>query len=511
MLISRTADGATVYYLYNGHGDVVTITDSLGIVAMTFDYDAFGVVTMATGSVTSSYLYAGYQFDAETGMYYLNSRYYDPVTARFMSMDTYLGQANDPLSLNLYTYCHNEPVMYSDPTGFADVGVKDSNTSQGNSVTWNGGTKGSRTITITHEDGSTATLTEGTDFYIKDNTAYYINDPRMSVGSTSQGTITLNNGKDLKEGQDYYIGNDGNAYYYSNTRTYLEGKGFDVTYIKDGSKSRFFVAFPYCPGVFLYEGSQYYIGADGKAHGFFGPPSPGPGKSTSDAGQNSGGPFNIDTDELVAMAISQVGYTEKDSTDYEYDVPTDAKHAGTKNYTKYGEYTEKDGLPWCASFVSWCINQVNPESSFKKSAGTGTIMNNYKKEGCYRYNNHTDPPHAGDLVIFYKPGAYVYDDKGNQVYNDDGTLKLGIDHCHIGIVVAYDPATNIVYTVEGNTSGVPSSEGCVNYHHYKLDSSYSGEGHDETMYIQGFCSNGGTSYGTITEEMKKSKPSVTII
>jgi hypothetical protein len=42
---------------------------------------------------------------------------YDPVTARFMQEDTYAGQQQDPLSLNLYTYCHNSPLMYWDPTG----------------------------------------------------------------------------------------------------------------------------------------------------------------------------------------------------------------------------------------------------------------------------------------------------------------------------------------------------------------------------------------------------------
>ena len=42
---------------------------------------------------------------------------YDPKIARFLQEDTYTGDRNDPLSLNLYTYCHNEPVMYADPSG----------------------------------------------------------------------------------------------------------------------------------------------------------------------------------------------------------------------------------------------------------------------------------------------------------------------------------------------------------------------------------------------------------
>jgi len=116
-LISRTTGDGTLYYLYNGHGDVVQLADALGAIVMTYDYDAFGVVTTATGSISNSYLYSGYQYDGETGMYYLNARYYDPVVARFVSADTYLGQVNDPLSLNVYSYCRNNPLIYWDSTG----------------------------------------------------------------------------------------------------------------------------------------------------------------------------------------------------------------------------------------------------------------------------------------------------------------------------------------------------------------------------------------------------------
>jgi hypothetical protein len=46
---------------------------------------------------------------------------YDPVTARFLQEDTYSGDPSDPLSLNLYTYCKNEPLMHYDPTGHITV------------------------------------------------------------------------------------------------------------------------------------------------------------------------------------------------------------------------------------------------------------------------------------------------------------------------------------------------------------------------------------------------------
>ena len=61
--------------------------------------------------------YAGYFYDAETGLYYLNARFYDPETARFIQQDSYSGNIHDPLSLNLYTYAQNNPISYYDPTG----------------------------------------------------------------------------------------------------------------------------------------------------------------------------------------------------------------------------------------------------------------------------------------------------------------------------------------------------------------------------------------------------------
>jgi len=117
-LLSRTIGTQTLYYMYNGHADVTSLLDasSSNIVA-TYYYDAFGNITDQTGTVNNNITFAGYQWDAETGMYYLNARMYDPATARFMQEDTYTGDPSDPLSLNLYTYCNNEPLMYWDPSG----------------------------------------------------------------------------------------------------------------------------------------------------------------------------------------------------------------------------------------------------------------------------------------------------------------------------------------------------------------------------------------------------------
>jgi len=120
-LISRTFGEDTFFYFYNGHADVTALLASDGTIAATYYYDAFGNILDQTGTATSNILYAGYQYDPETGLYYLNARMYDPVTARFIQEDSYLGSRNDALSLNLYTYCKNSPIRYSDPTGHREV------------------------------------------------------------------------------------------------------------------------------------------------------------------------------------------------------------------------------------------------------------------------------------------------------------------------------------------------------------------------------------------------------
>lgn len=109
-LISREADGGQLTYHYNGHGDVTALTDASGTVAASYYYDAFGTELESSGEADNPFRYAGYEFDEETGLYYLKSRFYDTAIARFVQEDTYRGTQNDPLSLNLYVYCANNPV-----------------------------------------------------------------------------------------------------------------------------------------------------------------------------------------------------------------------------------------------------------------------------------------------------------------------------------------------------------------------------------------------------------------
>ena len=115
----------TIYfYVTNLQGDVVALTDSYGEV-VSYQYDAWGK-PLATDYISSAVYdamyynplrYRGYIYDNETGFYYLQSRYYDPVIGRFINSD---GQLNDStLGYNLFAYCENNPVNMSDPTGHA--------------------------------------------------------------------------------------------------------------------------------------------------------------------------------------------------------------------------------------------------------------------------------------------------------------------------------------------------------------------------------------------------------
>ncbi|MBE6635909.1 MAG: RHS repeat-associated core domain-containing protein, partial [Ruminococcaceae bacterium] len=114
------------WYEKNLQGDIVAVYNDAGTKLVTYYYDAFGYCIASydnNGSSTRAYYnpfrYRGYYYDKDLDLYYLNSRYYDGRTGRFISPDapSYLGANGDLNSYNLYAYCSNNPVMYADPSG----------------------------------------------------------------------------------------------------------------------------------------------------------------------------------------------------------------------------------------------------------------------------------------------------------------------------------------------------------------------------------------------------------
>ena len=137
----------TIIYEYtykkNIQGDIIGIYDSNNALICKYIYDAWGnhktLILSNNGeyvdiSSTSDYTninnnyiyiatlnpfrYRGYYFDTDTGLYYLNTRYYDPELGRFINADA-IDNINMNLinGLNLYTYCSNNPMMFTDSKG----------------------------------------------------------------------------------------------------------------------------------------------------------------------------------------------------------------------------------------------------------------------------------------------------------------------------------------------------------------------------------------------------------
>ncbi|MBQ4521837.1 MAG: RHS repeat-associated core domain-containing protein, partial [Lachnospiraceae bacterium] len=118
-LISMERNGETWYYIYDGHGSVRHLTDSNGTVTDSYSYDAYGNLLEKEGTTENDFFYAGEQYNAGTGLYYLRARYMDPSTGTFISMDSYQGSIYDPVSLHKYLYANANPVMYTDPSGYS--------------------------------------------------------------------------------------------------------------------------------------------------------------------------------------------------------------------------------------------------------------------------------------------------------------------------------------------------------------------------------------------------------
>ena len=128
---STYADGDFDLYTFqtNMFGDVCYVYNESGQVVLGYAYDAWGNFIEATSWIATEaelaiarlnpFRYRGYYYDTELGLYYLNARYYDPNTGRFISADdvSYLGADGELTGYNLYAYCGNNPIMYTDPTG----------------------------------------------------------------------------------------------------------------------------------------------------------------------------------------------------------------------------------------------------------------------------------------------------------------------------------------------------------------------------------------------------------
>lgn len=148
--ISETSWSTPTEYFYvrNAQGDIIGLIDKAGTQVVSYNYDSWGRMTPSkaemddasdtskngitgtlkdTVGVKNPYRYRGYRYDTETGLYYLQSRYYNPEWGRFINADGITGVHGELLSHNMFAYCANEPINRHDPSGFIwdfmDIGM----------------------------------------------------------------------------------------------------------------------------------------------------------------------------------------------------------------------------------------------------------------------------------------------------------------------------------------------------------------------------------------------------
>ena len=122
-VMSVSCNGTMYYYIKDLQGDITEIVDKDGKAVAEYAYDAWGnMLTENNGTLTvgklNPFRYRSYVYDEETGLYYLQSRYYDPLTGRFLNADVYCDtESGTPLSTNMFAYCENNAINNVDYSG----------------------------------------------------------------------------------------------------------------------------------------------------------------------------------------------------------------------------------------------------------------------------------------------------------------------------------------------------------------------------------------------------------
>ena len=121
-LVAMVLGGVRYNYVRNAQNDIIGLIDKNGKRVVSYKYDSWGKTISTTGTLAATigkknpFRYRGYYFDAESGMYYLQSRYYDPEIRRFISMDSVLA-AKKLVEMDVFSYCGNNPIGYLDDSG----------------------------------------------------------------------------------------------------------------------------------------------------------------------------------------------------------------------------------------------------------------------------------------------------------------------------------------------------------------------------------------------------------
>ena len=113
-------------YFHTDHlGSISAVTNAAGNVVERFSYDAWGKRRAITGldasgivSTSTKHGFTGHESLDSIGLVHMNGRVYDPVVGRFVSADPHIDGVNDLQGYNTYSYVKNNPLSFTDLTGF---------------------------------------------------------------------------------------------------------------------------------------------------------------------------------------------------------------------------------------------------------------------------------------------------------------------------------------------------------------------------------------------------------
>jgi RHS repeat-associated protein len=116
LMAAGVGHAGTVTYVYTDpQGTPLAEANASGTITATFDYAPYG--SIALGTVPNGPGYTGHVNDPDTGLVYMQARYYDPSVGRFLSTDPVTPTAGNAFNFSRYAYANNNPVMNMDPDG----------------------------------------------------------------------------------------------------------------------------------------------------------------------------------------------------------------------------------------------------------------------------------------------------------------------------------------------------------------------------------------------------------
>src|ERR1035437_7406196 len=130
MLIQNNGKDSLLYTYTDNQGSLIALTDASGNVVRKYAYDPWGARRNASdwaqkdngSNLIINRGYTGHEHLDAFGIINMNGRVYDPATASFMSPDPFIQSPGDWVNYNRYSYCMGNPMRYTDPSGYENLG-----------------------------------------------------------------------------------------------------------------------------------------------------------------------------------------------------------------------------------------------------------------------------------------------------------------------------------------------------------------------------------------------------